>query len=299
MSKLSNFPNFFRSYSLPTESDAFEFNLNIARKMILRAMLKHVEKYEDYPYNIIVHVACQQGLFERIVSNMNLAMHDAWEQLMKTTSVNYSHEGPAHSKIVNTEDENIPYGQIIVKIDADCPPIYGAGHNNETSNDGTTDCRQDKSISLYYRPQRLPYAQRCTDRTLELFVKPFKIINGSDRSWSDPILFQLKIVGGAAEMWIDNDSKIYPIFSSQNHFVIGGKHAPTASDLIRLDSDTAYNHIECRKKRFGKNSGWEVRPLEGEVYINGEPTEQGEWLPVEDGMMITIDGTTFCIEIMA
>lgn len=298
MSKFFKFSDFFRSYSLPAESDAFEFNFSIAKKMILRAMLKHVEKYEDYPYNIIVHVACQQGLFERIVSNMNLAMYDAWEQLMKTTSVNYSHEGPAHSKIVNTEDENIPYGQIIVKIDADCPPIYGAGHNNETSNDGTTDCRQDKSISLYYRSQRLPYAQRCTDRTLELFVKPFKIKTSGEITDGD-IVLKLKIVGGSAETWINNDSKTYPIFRSQNHFVIGGKRAPVTSNLIRLDSDTAYNHLDCRKKRFGKNSGWEVRALEGEVYINGEPTEQGEWLPVEDGMMITIDGTTFCIEIMA
>lgn len=297
MTTLFKFPDFFRSYSLPKEGDSFVFNMTISIEMILKAMLEHVKKYEDYPYNIIIHVTCQQGLFERIVSNMNLAMHDAWEKLMKTTTVNYSHEGPAHSQIVNTEDENIPYGQIIVKIDADCPPIYGAGHNNEISNGGTTDCRQDKSISLYYRPQRLPYAQRCTDRTLELFVKPFKIIkargmyeNGSD------ISLQLTIVGGAAETWVDTESKSYPIFSSQNHFVIGGKHTPAAPDLIRLDSDAAYNHLECRKKRYGKNRGWEVRPLEGEVYINGEPTEPGEWLPVEDGMMITIDGTTFCVE---
>lgn len=298
MSNYFKLPGFFTSYSVPAEGDAFEYNLRTAKKMILRAMLKHVEKYEDYPYNIIVHVACQQGLFERIVSNMNLAMHDAWEELMTIATVNYSHEGPAHSKIVNTEDEKIPYGQIIVKIDADCPPIFGIGQNNEISNEGTDRCRQDKSISFYYRPKRLPYAQRCTNSTLQLFVKPFKNVYDNSTG-NDYISLQLKIVGGAAEMWMDNDSKIYPIFSSQNHFVIGGKHAPTASDLIRLDSDTAYNHLECRKKRFGKNSGWEVRPLEGEVYINGETTEQGEWLPVEDGMMITIDGTTFCIEIMA
>lgn len=297
MTTLFKFPDFFWLYSLPKEGDAFEFNLKIAKKMILRAMLKHVEKYEDYPYNIIVHVACQQGLFERIVSNMNLAMHDAWADLMKNTSVNYSHEGPAHSKIVNTEDENIPYGQIIVKIDADCPPIYGAGHNNETSNDGTTDCRQDKSISIYYRPRRLPYAQRCTDRTLELFVKPFN--TKTSKTPNDDIVLKLKIVGGAAETWIDTESKEFPIFSTQKHFVIGGKHAHVTSNLIRLDSDTAYNHLKSRKKGFGKNSYWEVCSLEGEVYINGEPTEQGEWLPVEDGMMITMDGTTVCIEIMA
>lgn len=296
MTAIFKFPDFFRSYSLPKEGDTFEFNLNITEKIILRAMLKHVEKYEDYPYNIIIHITCQQGLFERIVSNVNLAMHDAWEQLMKATSVNYSHEGPAHSKIVNTEDENIPYGQIIVKIDADCPPIYGTGHNNEISNDGTTDCRQDKSISLYYRPQRLPYAQRCTDRTLELFVKPFNTKTG--KTSDGDIVLQLRIVGGTAKTWIDTESRVFPIFSSQKHFVVGGKYAPATSDLIRLGSDTAYNHLECRKKRFGKNSNWEVRPLEGEVYINGEPTEQGEWLPVEDGMMITVEGTTFCVEIM-
>lgn len=296
MSNLLKFPDFFKSYSIPAEGDTFEFNMNIAKKMILRAMLKHVEKYVDYPYNIIIHVTCQQGLFERIVSNMNLAMHDAWEQLMKNTSVNYSHEGPAHSKIVNTEDENIQYGQIIVKIDADCPPIFVAGQSNE-SNGGTTDCRQDKSISLYYRPQRLPYAQRCTDRTLELFVKPFNVKTG--RTSDSDIVLQLRIVGGTAETWIDTESREFPIFSSQKYFVVGGKHAPATPDLIRLGSDTAYNHLECRKKRFGKNSDWELRTCEGEVYINGEPAEQGEWLPVEDGMMITVDGTTFCVEIMA
>lgn len=286
MSNFFKLPNFFPL--LPAEGEVFKYRLNTAKRMILRAMLKHVDTYEDYPYNIIIHVICQPGLFERIVSNMNLAMHDAWKQLMETTSVNYSHKGPAYSKIVNTEDAKIPDGQIMVKIDADCPPILGIGQNNEISNEGTDKCRQDKSISLYYRHLRLPYAQRCTYSTLQLFVQPFE-----DEYDIDYISLLLKINGGSATTWVDTESKVYPIFSSQKHFVIGGKHAPAASDLIRLDSDTAYNHLEWRE-----NSGWEVCPLE-DVYINGEKTEHGEWLPVEDGMMITIDGTTFCVKIMA
>ncbi len=94
-------------------------------------------------------------------------------------------------------------------------------------------------------------------------------------------------------VWKDTTGRNYPVFRSQHRFIIGGSNAVLEENVIRLDTDTvADRHLEGRRR----GDSWEIRPLDGIVYIDGTPVEAGsDWIRVEDAMVITLGETTISI----
>ena len=274
----------------PEEGERFTYDKDTVKRIIYRSLRAHTVSFKDYPYNIKVKVICLEGLFKRICSNVNWAGHDAWQKLMKKLNICYSHEGPAYQFINWSEGRNFGPNEVAVEVDADGEPIYS--EQDGTNTGGTTTVLQDESVNKYYRPASVPYARRCTDRSMELWVRPLGVAAREDKNGA--VSLNLIILGGAAGEWAETDDKVLPVFSSQRSFFIGGVNAPPSENVFRLKTDTVSDrHLEVRKRK----GFWEARALEGIVYIDGELMEPGSgWIQVDDSMDITLNDTTIKIE---
>ena len=296
---INGFKNFnamfkpFYFHSLPDEGEPFNYDNETVKRMALRALLNYERGHSDYSYgNKGQLICCSEGIFKRERRNLNLASHDAWQLLMENRPIPYSFEGPAYFSWSWSEDATMPTDLVAIRFDCGGEPIYV--EKTEEGNGGTTTVLQDKSVKMYYKPSRVRYARKCTDHSMELWVRPFGAAPKEGRDDSIAVL-NLTILGGAATSWVDTADKTVPVFGSQRSFVIGGVNAPHSENLFRLQTDTVSDrNLEGRKKR----GGWEVRAGDGTVFINGEPVEPGMgWIRLDDSMDITLNETTIKIEV--
>ena len=274
----------------PEEGEPFVYNKKAVTQLIYKKMGKHTAALEDYPYNTKVTVYCSEALFKRVCPNVNWAGHDAWRKLMEKVSIPYSHDGPAFLSVNWSERTDMCPDQIALEVDADGETIYTELIGPTMG--GTTTVLQDESVNKYYRRGSVPYARKCTDHSMELWVKPLGSPSRIDKN--EVVSLHLSILGGDAECWEETLDKNNYVFSSQNKFIIGGSNALPDPNLLRLHTDTVSDrHLEGRRRK----GYWEIRPIEGSVYMDDQLlSPDSGWVRLEDSSVITLNETTIKID---
>lgn len=281
-------------YHLPEPGVSYQYSKKLATKLNERDMRGHERHYDDIAYGGVGTLKCNSAAYyERIVGNVLLGVHDAWAWFMEHLHVIPRYYGPAIFKLVFSEDPTLPDGEIILTWVFNVTPTDTEAERRTPG--WTTGVKQDESIAKYgFVPEEVPYCRKCTKESMELWVKPFR--EKSKPGKKDVVSLKLSILGSADEgvMWEDTLDTEMPVFASQRKFVIGGANAHPGRDLVRLNTDTvADRHLEGRR-RLG---GWEIRPMDGTVYIDGVLVDpDAGWIRVDDVLVVTLNDTTVSME---